>query len=264
MKAYAATAILYHFTHYDSAIQILTDKLFRLSNTAFREAEADFGKHIYYLSTSRTLTTNFNNTTRSVVFQLDGIKLAANNKIKPVNFWQSLDAPTLLENEDRILSLYPVIPIKDIVISVHVPLKSIPDSAVQKIKRLCIRQRIPVYFYNADTLYSLNAKKRISVPLSILPMSPAPLPHSGIYNDNNYNRFEHINKKKNNRLAYLITKALISKLDTREATELKEANYTNVKLPLSSIEYSQAVLNYMRKHDLTIEQANHIINKSIT
>lgn len=264
MKTYAATSVLYHFTHYDSAIQVLTDKLFRLSNTAFREEEADFGKHIYYLSASRTLTTRFNNTTRSVVFQIDGIKLATSNKIKPVNFWQSLDTPTLLENEDRVLSRYPVIPIKDIVVALHVPLKSVPSTAVQKIKRLCIRQRIPVYFYNTDMLYSIHPKKRVNVPLSILPVSPAPLPQSGIRNDNYYNRYEHTRTKKNNRLAYLITKALISTLDDRETLELQQANYTSVKLPLANIQYSQAVLNYMRKHDLTVEQADYLINKSIT
>lgn len=179
----AGSSILFHATTLDSAVNILESKHFLL-RPAVTSDETKFGTALYFLSTARSvLSEYFNNLFIYAVFQLDGTRIGQNHKVIPVEFFEPNDWSKVDEKEDRVLSTKNTLSTK-YVTAIHIPTGNLPKyrtnvplwTLVQQIKRLAKKLGIPVYFYKQGKLTSLHSKNRVQVPFENIPVDPVPLP----------------------------------------------------------------------------------------
>ena len=179
----AGSAILYHATPLYSAVKILESKHFLL-RPAVADDEEHFGTALYFLSTARSILSEyFNSMFIYVLFQLDGTRIGQNHKVVPVEFFEEDDYSKVDEKEDRVLSTRNTLSIK-YVTAIHIPIGNLPKKRIgvpvwglaQRIKRLGKRLGIPVYFYKQDRLTSLHPKNRVHIPFESIQEAPIPFP----------------------------------------------------------------------------------------
>lgn len=169
----SASAILYHITASGNAANILKTNEFQLKPNEGTESETELSQSAYYLSTTRSRIGAYVINSihkRSVIFILDGHKLAQRYKIKPVDYWQSgfdkyATTETRTRNdetEDRVLSPKPKIPAATYIQEVH----AMNDDLSSVIKKYCLYRKIPVYFYESSKdLMLLDKRKAVVVTL---------------------------------------------------------------------------------------------------
>jgi hypothetical protein len=189
--------ILYHYTHVSGALDILEDMKFHLSPAIGTNSDMAPGCKLYYLSCSRI---KFGGYSRSKVynsgvhFVLDGVKLAQKYSGSPMDYWGDTWRKALLddtknknvsidklfedylgkdENEDRVFSDEPTIPVQKYVKEVHIFLKpetgrdfySVDYQKIMKIMRICMSSGIEVYMYD-DLSHFKNQYKAKAIPFT--------------------------------------------------------------------------------------------------
>jgi hypothetical protein len=146
----AGSDILYHGTYPDRAVNILQDQAFHLKSSLFNEAEAKLGASLFYLSTARSLLSSYLKNQSFVIFELDGKRLATKHRIEPVNYFVGGRKG---EMEDRVFSTSATLS-TSYVKTIHVPVQGNRYNAV--LKKLALKLRIPIRFYDASTLLTLK------------------------------------------------------------------------------------------------------------
>lgn len=68
------------------------------------------------------------------------------------------------EMEERVLSNKPTLGIENIT-AIHVPVQDTDKNSLQLLKRLAIKLRIPIYFYDTTIITTTHPSKRIKVPI---------------------------------------------------------------------------------------------------
>jgi hypothetical protein len=125
--------VLYHSTGIMQAASIIEDNRFILSADFAKDAEMKSGKPMFYLSTTRSRAGSYHNSENSmfngtVIFVLDGRKLAQTYAGKPVDYWgdsfrNEHGVPLNDEMEDRIFSPTRTIPALKYIMSVDIMMK---------------------------------------------------------------------------------------------------------------------------------------------
>lgn len=169
-----SSPILYHFTNTDRLNNILdTNSLYLTPNANPDRAEDTKGKG-YFMSFTRSNSIRQGYGTKfrkegSVRLKLDGIKLANNNKIIPLDYWQwPKDVSTMKNNpsgdemEDRLVSNNDEIPNANkyiISIDIFVGEKGINSNIVNKLKELGIKVN---YFDDINSFASGRPEKSVA------------------------------------------------------------------------------------------------------
>lgn len=170
MVALAGSSILYHIIDLRHAVTAMRNDKFTLAPMVTNEVEAEHGiaHGNYFLSLARSKNNDYfrKNTfgTNKVVFVLDGQKMNANYKIKPVNYW-SKGGVGDDETEDRLFANSHYIPCLRYVKEIHFAAEG--DGKRNQSRLLAIlakKNKIPLYQYaNSENLITLDAKHRIAL-----------------------------------------------------------------------------------------------------
>ncbi len=155
--------ILYHYTGYTSAIEILKSGKFLLTSALGTEADRSINNNkIFYLSTTRTIVGRYHtNSPYGVLFQLNG--QCYNSKVSgiPVDYWgdrkpeYSKNGSNQSEAEDRIVSNHNELPIGKGIECIHIffdlnqktPNTEIYKARIQQIATLANERNIPLKIY---------------------------------------------------------------------------------------------------------------------
>lgn len=187
------TDILYHITGIGAASKIVKSNQFHMKPNEGTDAEAMLSKAAYYLSTTRTRIGSYSRQSifqYSVVFVLDGRKLANKYRIQPVDYWETLKEAEPYntdnayhrrrdrnESEDRVLSKSPTIPALPYIKEIHA---CVNDKKPQMfaLKKAALLHKIPIWFYdNTKDLLLLDKRKAVPVKFdkdALQPTEPAP------------------------------------------------------------------------------------------
>ncbi len=174
------TSVLYHITGISKAANIAVSNRFELKASDGTEAELLTGKASYYLSTARHKLASYTRKSLysySVIFVLNGTKLAQKYKSEPVDYWAGFydanqpDSRDRMEAEDRIYSKTPFItPSSRYITEIHAQINDKRNKLIQ-LKRFAIKNKIPIWFYDSNETMILLDKKK-SVPFEPLKMEP--------------------------------------------------------------------------------------------
>lgn len=151
--------IVYHGTGYREAAEICKTNKFALNWALAKQAETRLAsKHPYFLSTARNKNSRYLQGL-SVVFKLDGRKLATRYKGGPIDYWiddlgggYRNTVSDHSEQEDRIYSNKPYIDAARYILEIEI---SLPSTRVSQqitafmhlIQKFCKKHRIPLKFY---------------------------------------------------------------------------------------------------------------------
>lgn len=171
-----ATSVLYHYTKLESAVDILTNKEFKLASSFAKDEEQLIPGEknawkAYYMSTARTPTSAFIrgkalSNQWGVILKLNGDWFNQNGyTVKPVDYFNT-DADRK-EHEDRVISKEPTIKFdgSDLIESVHILVKSMRPVAQQIMKLLiaCKKANIPFFVYDDGNNWLVqNTEKALS------------------------------------------------------------------------------------------------------
>jgi len=172
-----ATSILYHYTSPRPALRILQSGEFELTSSVGSPVEGKIAPkgYPYYMSTTRSKVGDYHARipgSHAVMFVLDGVKLAHNYKVKPIDYWEGMwqrdnSNERTRESEDRVFSKTPSIPIGGIIKEIHQLVTDHDEFRSPVIRQLAIlakTQGIPIYFYTDTKSWILQAPKgRVSV-----------------------------------------------------------------------------------------------------
>jgi hypothetical protein len=151
---------LYHFTSAQNLLNILNSDELSLTSTVGSKSDHNVNKNkFFYLSTTRSKSSGYKRGDTKIV--LDGRKLKYNNKIIPVDYWQSsknradwdtdnayIDSLKSSEQEDRIISDKPVIPnASSYILAIHIYINYVNET-LKNIIELCESKNIKIYLYN--------------------------------------------------------------------------------------------------------------------
>lgn len=170
--ALSGTPILYHITSVTNAASIVSKDRFELKPSDGTQAEESLGRS-YYLSATRHKLGAYTQKSLyqySVIFVLDGTKLAQRHKSKAIDYWGGYGEEWVradrFEAEDRIFSQKPTIEqahkyIKEL----HVHLND-KRGALYQLKRAALLRSIPIFFYgDRKDLLLLDKRKAVQVDL---------------------------------------------------------------------------------------------------
>jgi len=173
--ALAGSAILYHITDLKHAVTAMRSDKFSLapvlsSGKMDFEATLSDGKPHFFMSLARTKDNDYfrNKTYGSdrVIFVLDGQKMNANYKVKPVDYWHTSQSNDSYEAEDRLFATKATIPCLRYIKEVHF----CTDSARSNSSALAImakKNKIPLFQYaNANDLIQMDTRKTIKLAVS--------------------------------------------------------------------------------------------------
>jgi hypothetical protein len=171
MLALAGSSILYHIIDLRHAVAAMRNDKFVLAPVISNEVEAKHSLGNYFLSLARSKDNDyFRKNTFSgnkVVFVLDGQKMNANYKIKPVNYWSTGNSADD-ETEDRLFSNSRTIPCLRYIKEIHFAQDG--DGKQNQSRMLAIiakKNKIALFQYaNGTDLITLNPKKRIALQVS--------------------------------------------------------------------------------------------------
>lgn len=171
MLALAGSSILYHIVDLRHAVTAMRNDKFTLAPVVSNEVEAKHSVGAYFMSLARSRENSYfhKNTfgSNKVVFVLDGQKMNANYKIKPVNYWSTGNSDDD-ETEDRLFANSQNIPCLKYVKEIHFTADG--DGKANQSRTLAIiakKHKIAVYQYaNAKDLITLNPKKRVALQVS--------------------------------------------------------------------------------------------------
>ena len=180
MKIYpslsASSAVLYHATDLPSARNIIHDNVFLLAPSATSGIEAEQApsvSDVFFLSTTRSKVGAYTRSKArpgSVVLRLNGRALGSRYKVKPVDYWGTIDMKstelrdTRNEREDRLFSRSAEIPnARKYVEEVHVWMPVDENSSLLRfvfdLFVDCKRGKIKFYAYNTEQDFLLQVKK---------------------------------------------------------------------------------------------------------
>lgn len=165
--ALAASPILYHILKLEHATVATKNDRLRLAPIVGKKFETDLGEvYPFFLSLARNRSNDYFENNRHghrAIFVLDGVKLGHNYRIEPVNYWHNSAHNTDHENEDRLYSAKPFIPLFRYLKEVHIVVD--PNwSGGENLGLLmaCKKKNVPVFQYeNSDDLIRLDKRKAI-------------------------------------------------------------------------------------------------------
>lgn len=246
----ASTDVLYHITSIGLAVKILETNSFHLKPSDGTEAEEQLtNKGAYYLSTTRSKVGSYTRQSvwsYSVIFVLDGRKLANRYKIKPVDYWGTLkdgkpydteDAYHLRrdrnESEDRILSPTPIIPAWDYIKEIHAHVNGKSD-LMFKIKKAALIHKVGLWFYNdAKNLMLLNKAKAVDVDFIKI--------DTGIKEQRKPGAYEYSYQRKNSIKPWLTLWHVVIPSNKTPSQIVSELNDREVRLKHQVLQYSDAL-----------------------
>jgi hypothetical protein len=186
MIALAGSQILYHIIDLKNAVTAMRDNKFHLTPVVGTgdldfEAKLSDGKPHFFLSLTRSRTNDYfkrnSYGANKVIFVLDGQKMNANYKIKPVNYWHANQTTKDDEMEDRLFASKRTIPCLKYIKEIHFYANSnISSSGNQSLSlaMLAKTNKIPLYQYeNMADLMKMD--KRNTVKLSVVNPKPTPI-----------------------------------------------------------------------------------------
>jgi hypothetical protein len=167
----SATPVLYHLTGVTNVTKILKNNRFELKPSDGTTAEelANAGG-AYYLSTTRsklgayTLKSGWSH---SAIIVLSGTKISQRHKIRPLDYWGTNElTPSgragADEAEDRVMVKQPMLKAIPYILEIHAH----TGEKAWALKRECVRNKIPVFFYdNKNSMILMD--KRKAVPVSM-------------------------------------------------------------------------------------------------
>lgn len=156
--------VVYHTTPLSAAVKILSSGYFSLSSSMGTEMEKTINPpgYNYYLSTSRSKMGDYQlqQGSDSVTFKLSGEWFNQQYKSKPVDYWERSwqYSGRTSEQEDRVFSKNPKIPI-DPILEAHLFIDTSWDAArTRKFWLLCKQNRIPCWIYTRKKYWLLQQK----------------------------------------------------------------------------------------------------------
>lgn len=177
--ALAGSSVLYHLTRLESALQIVkTDRFFLAPViTDTNELPHNNGQPYFFLSCARSPhSLFFKNAPKhadSVVFVLDGGKLGANYRVKPVSFVSALTGDINKswgngdEMEDRVLSTKSSIPALRYLKEIHFSTHNVSSIEFRAFLLTAKTKRIKLFRYaNKGDLMRLDRRKAIPLALT--------------------------------------------------------------------------------------------------
>lgn len=156
--------VLYHATNCQAAASIFVKNRFELKPAEGTDAETHIKGHGYYLSCSRIKNAAYtvkSMSDNSVVLVLDGVRLGQRFKGSAIDYWgpdyyKTPDTHAKrFESEDRVFASTPFIaPAVKYIKAVHVRINTSREPLMFAIKKACLLNRIPCWWYtnNADLL----------------------------------------------------------------------------------------------------------------
>lgn len=165
LMSLSATENLYHFTSSRAAIKALEEGTL-LTPVAMTKSDTSLThKHMYFLSLTRSRFGRYHRASeQGVLFEIDGRKANQKFKIKPVDYWQIFETPTLRadsdEQEERLVTNIPQIDIKPYLKSISLLVLGKTDKFTVRVLNLHARKLgIPFYLYNDPLLFKAGREK---------------------------------------------------------------------------------------------------------
>lgn len=164
----SGSSTLFHITSVQAMSSIAKQKSFTLKPSEGTQAEVAHGQG-YYLSCARSVTSRYfkgvrdGYWTQACILVLDGAKLAARYKVKPVDYWQAGAANK--ELEDRVWSPTQTLSASYIT-EVHLQKDALVTSSNEylNIYRWCLQTKTPLYVYeNSKDMAILRRTKSVKV-----------------------------------------------------------------------------------------------------
>lgn len=163
----ASRGTLYHMTHSRAATSILKNGWFALKPSDGTKEEEKLSAGTYYMSTARLMDNRYFRQgvwSTTVVFELDGNKLAQRYKVVPVDYWQM--GPEAFEAEERVLSPRSRLPIKPWLRKIYTTAK---NDRLPELQRAALKARIPLIVYeDSEALMKHDQRRIVKVPLQPL------------------------------------------------------------------------------------------------
>lgn len=185
------SSIIYHFTYFPYLVNIVKEDKFQLTNNLGTRSDLNTSKgKFYFLSTTRSKATGFNN--RNVKIVLNGTKLGQKYKAFPIDYWQystkpedygNMEDPSSKasyinalqsnENEDRIVSDKPLIDnAMSYILETHILIDNNYIRSVNKNDVIWLiseykNKNIPLYFYSEKRDFLLEDKNKRIDPLEL-------------------------------------------------------------------------------------------------
>lgn len=166
---------VFHYTHFNSFLNIILSNTFQASPVIGSEAEDPISKgYLYYFSTSRSPNNAYTKTfgTYDVILKLDGRKLAQKYKAHPIDYWGPNFREAnrgMTEQEDRILINKAEIPnaLSYIMeVRLYAPKDNFSPEVARtrldnlfRVLRILKSRSIPIYVYQTKPDYRINNKK---------------------------------------------------------------------------------------------------------
>lgn len=190
--------VLFHRTGTRAAANIMRTDRFELKPSEGTEAEQKFSQS-YYLSTARSPNSAYimkGASSQSVVFELDGVKLAQKFKGSAIDYWgpdyyKYGDATgnhdlrsERFEAEDRIYSKDKFLPASKYIKAVYAMAKVGTErnhstlASLYDLKKFCMLRKVPIYFFD-DHKALIQRNKNKAVPFK--PEKPGPDPDAYVH-----------------------------------------------------------------------------------
>lgn len=174
------SAVLYHFTGFDSLLKILKDNEFRLTTSIGTPSEVKLqqkyskDKKFFYLSTTRNKTGGYTLVSAGnfgAVINLDGRKLSNNYSGSALDYWGPdfrKGNPYRFEMEDRIFHDKPTIPsAKKYIDEIHFHVIQLNQRSKRTLRKILIelkKSNISYWMYDdGNAFVTQNKKKAISL-----------------------------------------------------------------------------------------------------
>lgn len=175
--------VLYHLTNVSAAASICSKNRFELIADELESIGTD-QLHRFFLSCARSPQSSYFQKigTFSVIFKLNGRKLATRYLVRPVDYWgtnetsddkqgDALRRAQRYEMEDRVFSKAPYInDALSYVDEIHA-MKNDKTDALFTLKKFALLNKIPIFLYDSDNDLRLLNKKRSSM-IALMPARP--------------------------------------------------------------------------------------------
>jgi len=165
-----ASPVLYHYTHAEAALDILTNNRFQLSISTGNKSEQEYAPagYDYFLSLTRSKVGDYHRwaSNGAVMFVLNGTWFNGRYPVKPIDYWARAwnypGSARTRESEDRLFSKTPEIA-ADAITQVHVLIKEQQQFRSPTIRKVLIAAKsrgLPVYLYTDESAWRLQDTRR--------------------------------------------------------------------------------------------------------